>query len=171
MKATVVPAQVTTVEDRIMGSLGFSQLMLLIVPIFIGAGLFVMLPPFMGASLYKYILISIVTTLCCILAIRIKGKIVALWLITILRYNLRPKFYLFNKNTALSREQYTARRIDLDENKETVKAKKTVSVPKLELHKAVRVYAAINNPASKIRFETTKKGGLHVRLTEIEEQS
>lgn len=171
MKATVVPAQVTTIEDRIMGNLGFSQLMLLIVPIFIGAGLFAILPPFMGGSLYKYIVIGIVTTLCCILAIRIKGKIVALWLVVILRYNLRPKFYLFNKNTAALREHYTAKQHEPAEQKAEVRLKRSISVPRLKFHETAKVYATIDNPASKLRFETTKKGGLHVRLTEIEEQS
>lgn len=171
MKATVVPAQVTTVEDRIMGNLGFSQLMLLIVPIFVGAGLFAMLPPFMVGSLYKYILISIVTTLCCILAIRIKGKIVALWLVVILRYNLRPKFYLFNKNTTAFREQHDAKQDELEEKKPEVRLERSISIPRLEIHETAKVYAAIDNPASKLRFETTKKGGLHVRLTEVEEQS
>ena len=171
MKATVVPAQVTTIEDRIMGNLGFSQLMLLIAPIFIGAGLFAMLPPFMGASLYKYVVIGIVTTLCCILAIRIKGKIIALWLVVILRYNLRPKFYLFNKNTAALREHYATKQDEPTEQKAEDRLKRSISVPRLEFHETAKVYATIDNPASKLRFETTKKGGLHVRLTEIEEQS
>lgn len=171
MKATVVPAQVTTVEDRIMGTLGFSQLMLLIVPIFIGAGLFAMLPPFMGGSIYKYIFIGIATTLCCILAIRVKGKIVLLWVIVIMHYNLRPKFYLLNKNTAALREQYANRTEELEEQKPRARLKKSLIVPRLEFHQTAKVLATIDNPASKLRFETTKKGGLHVRLTEIEEQS
>lgn len=169
MKVTVVPAQVTTVEDRIIGNLGFSQMMLLIVPVFVGTALFATLPPAMGSSLYKYMIMGILALVCCLLAIRIKGKILALWLITILRYNLRPKFYLFNKNTAALREQYDSKRVASAETTSTTKVKKTISVPKLELREAVKVYATIDNPASKLRFETTKKGGLHVRLTEIEE--
>lgn len=169
MKVTVVPAQVTTVEDRIIGNLGFSQMMLLIVPVFVGAALFATLPPAMGSSVYKYTIMGILALICCLLAIRIKGKIIALWLITILRYNLRPKFYLFNKNTAALREQYDSKHTMADEATSVTKIKKTISVPKLELREAVKVYATIDNPASKLRFETTKKGGLHVRLTEIEE--
>jgi hypothetical protein len=169
MKVTVVPAQVTTVEDRIIGSLGFSQMMLLIVPVFVGAALFAILPPAMGSSVYKYTIMGILALVCCVLAIRIKGKILALWLITILRYNLRPKFYLFNKNTTAMREQYHSKRVEPEADNTATKTKKTVSVPKLELREAVKVYAAIDNPAAKLRFETTKKGGLHVRLTEVEE--
>lgn len=168
MKVTVVPAQVTTVEDRIIGNLGFSQMLLLIVPVFLGAALFAALPPAMGSSVYKYTTMGILALVCCLLAIRIKGKILALWLITILSYNLRPKYYLFNKNTAALREQYDQKHAESEEAKSTVRSKKTASVPKLELREALRVYAAIDNPAAKLRFETTKKGGLHVRLTEIE---
>ncbi len=91
MKMTVVPAQVTTVEDRIIGTLGFSQILLLIVPVFASAGIFTLLPPFMGSAIYKYVVMGVVAMIFCILAIRIKGKIVAFWLVTILRYNLQPK--------------------------------------------------------------------------------
>lgn len=169
MKSTVVPAQVTTVEDRIMGSLGFSQLMLLIVPVFIGAGLFALLPPFMEGKAYKYIVIGIVASVCCLLAIRIRGKIVALWLVMILRYNLRPKFYLFNKNTASFREQYATKIAEPKEQIPRARLKHSSSVSRLEFPQTARVLAAIDNPASKLRFESTKRGGLHVRLTEIEE--
>lgn len=169
MKVTVVPAQVTTVEDRIIGNLGFSQMMLLIVPVFVGAGLFTVLPPSMESSTYKFIIMGILALICCILAIRIKGTILASWIITILRYNLRPKYYLFNKNSTAHREQYDSHQVDAESGATTPKITKTVSIPKLELRDAVRVYATIDNPAAKFRFETTKKGGLHVRLTEIEE--
>jgi len=133
MKSTVVPAQVTAVEDRILGSLGFSQLMLLIVPIFIGAGFYVILPPFMGGSLYKTILMSIVTLIFCTLAIRIKGKIVALWLIVIVRYNLRPKFYLFNKNTTALREQYSTKTAEPGEQNNLAKLKPSIGPTKARI--------------------------------------
>ena len=60
MKMTVVPAQVTTVEDRIIGSLGFSQILLLVIPIFVSAGVFALVPPFMGSAIYKYVIIGAV---------------------------------------------------------------------------------------------------------------
>ncbi|CAN5395255.1 hypothetical protein BH09PAT4_BH09PAT4_00070 [soil metagenome] len=170
MKVTVVPAQVTTVEDRIMGSLGFSQMLLLIVPVFIGAALFAVLPPAMGSSVYKFAIMGILALVCCTLAIRIRGKIVALWLVTIVRYNLRPKYYLFNKNVTVHREEY---RTDSEETQLATEAggntARTAMLPKLGLPETARVLATIENPAAKLRFETTKKGGLHVRLTEIED--
>jgi hypothetical protein len=168
MKVTVVPAQVTTVEDRIIGNLGFSQMLLMIIPVFVSAGLFALLPPFMGSALYKYIIMAILAFVCCVLAIRIKGKIIALWLVTILRYNVRPKYYLFNKNTAALRQDYPPIvEPKAEEKAKKVKNERTVR-PRLNTPQTAKVLATIENPAAKFRFETTKKGGLNVRLTEIE---
>jgi hypothetical protein len=168
VKTTVVPAQVTTVEDRIMGNLGFSQLALFMLPLFVGAGLFALLPPMMRGSLYKYVVIVCISLLCCILAIRIKGKIILFWLITILRYNLRPKYYLFQKSTAMYREEYKQQKPEESEEAKNA-TKEKVSLPKLAFHDAAFVLETINKPERNLRFEMTKKGGLHVRLTEIED--
>jgi len=168
MKVTVVPAQVTTVEDRIVGSLGFSQLVLIVAPVFIAAALFAVLPPAMGSAVYKYVIMGILAFLCCLLAIRIKGKILAAWLIVILRYNLRPKYYLFDKNVTTLRENYSVRQ-EKKEQEAPVKVMRHESRPRLGIPETAKILATIENPAAKVRFETGKKGNLHVRLTEIEE--
>jgi hypothetical protein len=169
VKITVVPAQVTTVEDKIMGSLGFSQMMLLVVPVFVSAALFATLPPAMGSSPYKYIIMAVIAFTCSILAIRIKGKIIAEWMVTILRYNLRPRYYLFNKNTAAFREQYDTVADAQTQTEQTKKHANRKIIPELDFTDKAMVLAAIENPAAKFRFETTRKGGLHVRLTEVED--
>lgn len=168
MKMTVVPAQVTTVEDRIIGNLGFSQILLLIVPVFASAGIFALLPPFIGSAIYKYVIMGIVAMIFCILAIRIKGKILAFWLVTILRYNLRPKYYLFNKNVTALRENYPARKEQQEPEKITTKTTKKVTRYQLDIPATAKALATLENPAARVRFETGKKGNLHVRLTEIE---
>lgn len=168
MKVTVVPAQVTTVEDKIMGSLGLSQLLILIAPVFIGGGCYIFLPPFSDFHPYKYLLVGVLAVLCILLAIRIKGKLVASWIVVLLRYNLRPRLYVFNKNTAMFREQYE----DVTPTEETATKKETETnyhIPKLDFHTAAKVRDLIDNPERRLRFESTKKGGLYVRLTEIEE--
>lgn len=168
MKVTVVPAQVTTVEDRIMGTLSFSQLILLIIPVFTGGGLYLLAPPLFGSNVYKYILITTIALVSMTLAIRIKGKILAYWIVIILRYNLRPKYYLFNKNTSALREDYAKAFTE----PEKVIADSTVitqaAPPRLELHEISQLMTRLENPAAKLRFET-RKGGLYVRLTEIED--
>ena len=170
MKMTVVPAQVTTVEDRIIGNLGFSQILLLIVPVFAAAGIFVLLPPFMGGALYKYLFMSVVALLFGLLSIRIKGKILALWLVTVLRYNLRPKYYLFNKNVTTGRDEYHGKAV-APEAKEATEKKpvKKTSLNQLDIPTTARILATIENPATNFRLETGKKGNLHVRFTEIED--
>lgn len=167
MKITVVPAQVTTVEDRILGSLSFSQMMLVVGPIFIGAGMFASLPPVMEGSPYKYIMIALLISMGSMLAIRIKGKIIALWLVVIVRYNLRPKYYLFNKNSYVNRRDYSVASQQLDEDEPAETESSVVS--RLSLPETIKALAAISDSSSKVQFITTKKGGLHVRLTEIEE--
>ncbi len=170
MKMTVVPAQVTTVEDRIIGNLGFSQILLLIVPVFAAAGIFLLLPPFMGGALYKYVIMGVVALLFGLLSIRIKGKILALWLVTVLRYNLRPKYYLFNKNVTTGRDEYHGKAV-APEAKEATEKKpvKKTSLNQLDIPTTARILATIENPATNFRLETGKKGNLHVRFTEIED--
>ncbi len=168
MKVTVVPAQVTTVEDRIIGNLGFSQMLLMIIPVFVSAALFALLPPFMGSAVYKYVIMGTLALICCILAIRIKGKILAFWLVTILRYNVRPKYYLFNKNTTALRQDF-APIVEQQIDTKTNEAKQERATrPRLNTPETAKVLATIENPAARFRFETTRKGGLNVRLTEIE---
>ncbi|MFZ1250563.1 MAG: PrgI family protein [Candidatus Microsaccharimonas sp.] len=171
MKSTVVPAQVTTVEDKVAGNLGFSQLILLAVPVFGGALLYAALPPSMNIALYKLVVIGIVALFSATLAIRVKGKIVLLWLVVLLRYNLRPKYYLFNKNSLQYREDYPEPKVESTEKAHKQQVKKTIQAPKLNLMELREVYTMLDNPNSKIRFETSKKGGINVHLTEIQEQS
>lgn len=169
MKVTVVPAQVTTVEDRIVGNLGFSQMLLLITPVFVSAAIFALLPPMMGTALYKYIIMASILFVCALLAIRIRGKILAAWLVTIARYNVRPKYYLFNKNTPSMREEFAAIEEPTKESTtESPDAKRSL-IPRLNELETAQLLAVIEHPAANLRFETTKKGTLHVRLTEIEE--
>jgi hypothetical protein len=67
MKVTVIPAQVTTIEDRIVGNLTLKQVALLIMPIFFSAAILTFTPPFMDFSYYKIIPIAIVAILCIVL--------------------------------------------------------------------------------------------------------
>lgn len=170
MKATVVPAQVTTVEDRVAGNLSVTQLILFAIPIFGGSLLYAALPPSMEFSLYKLLLIGVLAAISLISAIRIRGKIVLLWAITLSRYWLRPQHYLFTKNTSNYRSLYGVR---ITSNTETT-LKSATAPPKpqpakLDLKEEAAAYAIIDNPRTLTHFKTTKKGGLHVYLNEIKE--
>ncbi len=166
MKTTVVPAQVTTVEDRIIGKLGFSQIVLLMIPVFFSAGVFALLPPVMNGALYKYVLMALSLMICGVLSVRVRGKIIALWLVTVLRYNLRPKYYLFNKNTTAFRDEYKSTPPE-DEEATNQPTKKPQKLEKLDDASTIKTRQIIDDPNADVRFETDKKGGLHVRFTKV----
>ncbi len=172
MRTTIVPAQITTVEDRIAGRLGLSQLLLLIGPVFGGSGIFVILPPFFNYAVYKLVLIVCVAVLCSLLAIRIKGKILLFWGMTLLRYNLRPRYYVFNKNSVHTRD--VIRHVDVpDETTEEAQPQKVVRtrLPQLSTAELVKIEDIIANPAANIHFTTNKKGALSVSITEVKQES
>ncbi len=169
MKITVVPAQVTTVEDRVAGNLGFLQLALFALPVFGGALLYAILPPSMEYSLYKVIVIAIAALISGILAIRIRGKIILLWLVVLLRYNLRPRLYLFNKNTNCYREDYPEPPKVLVQKVSQAKLTTPSPLSKLGLDEQAHLYTSLDNPIDRLCFEMNKKGGLNVRISEIQE--
>jgi hypothetical protein len=103
MRTTIIPAQITTIEDKIAGSLNFAQILLFMAPVLFGTLVYTIFLPFMKITPYKIGLVLFVALICLVLAIRVKEKIVAEWLIVLLRYKLRPKYYLFNKNDLAQR--------------------------------------------------------------------
>jgi len=169
MKITVVPAQITTVEDRVAGNLGFLQLALFALPVFGGALLYAVLPPSMEYSLYKIIVVVVIAVISCILAIRIKGKIILLWLIVLLHYNLRPKLYLFNKSVSCYREDYPELPKVLVKKPSKTKSHAPIVLPKLGGLEQARLYVSLDNPVNRLCFETNKKGGIDVRIKEVQD--
>jgi hypothetical protein len=166
MKVTVVPAQVTTVEDRIAGSLGLSQLMLLAAPVFGGCALFVVLPPVFHSAVYKLVIIAILFFTCALLAIRIKGKILLLWLVVLVRYNIRPRYYVFNKRSLHGRDEYASASATEPEERQTTVARTARKALSLSTAEVVKLQNLLENPAANLSFET-RKGNLYVRITEV----
>jgi hypothetical protein len=97
MKISVVPAQITTVEDRIAGNLNFTQILLLSAPQFITAVVFLVIPPIGHFSIAKLILSLIVTSSSASLAIRIKDKILLDLIKIRLLYFIRPHIFSYEK--------------------------------------------------------------------------
>lgn len=164
MKQTVVPAQVTTVEDKIAGNISFKQLLLLVTPVFIGGAMYVFIPPFMGYAPYKVVIWVLLAVVCLSLAIRIKGRLVIEWIIVRGKYNLRPARYVFNKNSLLYRT-----RIDMTPQEEVieVESKKVVISERIEDSKLHKLEQIILEPKADLIFRATKKGGLRVSIKEI----
>lgn len=171
MRSTIVPAQVTTVEDKITGKIGLSQLLLLTIPVFSGSLMFVILPPFFSYALYKIVLITACVAICALLSIRFRGRILLSWALAILRYNLRPKYYVFNKNSAFVRDVETTQKAQELPSEEALLTKAVNPIASLlTTAERVRVEGLMADPQANFHLKTNRKGKLHVHITEVRPQ-
>ena len=163
MRNTVIPAQITTVEDKIAGNLNLTQILLLMTPILITTLLYSLVSPAMKLTVFKMILVGLSSLVCGILAIRVKGRVVLNWLAVWIKFKLRPSFFVFNKNDCYLREIETP-----SKNNNQVKVIKKLPVLKTEKSMlevdAVKLLHVINNQKNSLRFVFNQKGGLHVAL-------
>lgn len=169
MKTATVPAQITTVEDKIAGNLTLQQMVLLASPVFIDFALYALLPTSLKLNTYKLILMTLVTFVAGILAIRVKSKILLAWAITIFRYNERPRYYVFNKNNTYLRFKMNAP-INKSSETETIQSLEQIvrrNRPQLSQEDVFRLETILANPSVNLSFATSKKGGLYVSITEV----
>ena len=165
MKTVVIPAQITTVEDKIAGNFNLTQIMLLMAPVFWAVLVYTVFPPHLKLELYKLPLIFLVTLICIALSIRIKEKVVLSWVLILLTYNLRPKFYLLDKNDSYLRTldlplfEKTKSAIVKKEASQKAIAKDVFSFSIKDL---VRMETLLSNPSSTFSLRSQKKGGLRV---------
>jgi hypothetical protein len=167
MRSSIVPAQITTVEDKVMGSLSLAQLLLLSSPIFIGSLIYFVFPPSLTGALYKTILTAIGTVILWALAIRFKGRLLIEWAITIGRYNRRPRYNVNDKNDLCLRElesQPDASRAP--EKPEYDHEEAYVPAPMISLAEAVFLEKIITNPKANLHFKTDRRGELRVHINE-----
>ena len=157
MKSTVVPAQITTVEDKIAGSLTFIQIILLVFSLIIGTAFYGLISPKLHLSTIKTILMIGQFVIFGTLALRYKGRILADWLVIYLRYKARPRVYIYTKNDSLSREPL-ANILPVLEVKPRVKAVTKKKSTKDE----VADYPIFENSGSIVSIKPSKKGGLDV---------
>lgn len=160
MRTTVIPAQITSVEDKIAGNLNFTQLLLLVVPVIINCLVYTLLPERMHLNTYKGILMISSFFIFAILALRVKGKVLINWLILIMQYNLRPKYYLFNKNDLSGRKI----EISLGQEKDYVKTKVTIERPSDSVFSDLaKLERLVTKKTASIRFKPNK-GGVYVAV-------
>lgn len=154
MRTTIIPAQITTVEDKIAGSLNMTQILILMFPVLWTALVYILFIPIMKLAPYKLGLIGIVILICLVLVIRIKDKIVADWLGVVLRYQFRPRYWLYNKN------DLTSRIIDVPDipNIAPTKRKSTKKVsdeqqPEVNISDLVRLEQLIDSGKVAVRYQ------------------
>ncbi|OGH11850.1 MAG: hypothetical protein A2857_00335 [Candidatus Levybacteria bacterium RIFCSPHIGHO2_01_FULL_36_15] len=104
MRTTSIPAQITTVEDKIAGNLNLMQIILLLAPVFIGTFIYSVLPTRLQFSPYKIPLIAFTFLGFFLLSLRIKERVVLNWIIILASYWFRPHHYLYNKNDLFLRD-------------------------------------------------------------------
>jgi hypothetical protein len=169
MKTTTVPAQITTVEDKIAGNLSMSQLTLMAAPVLLSGLLYAVSPPFMRFTSIKMTIGVLLFVIFYTLAMRVRDKILLTWIIVITRYNIRPRYYLYNKNDSyLRKPEQVDYLINLEANKEAENVQEIVSsIPQLAIHDRARLELALSDPRSKLLFIAKRKGGLDVHITEI----
>ncbi|HLL60998.1 MAG TPA: hypothetical protein VK338_04730 [Candidatus Nitrosocosmicus sp.] len=170
MRTTVIPAQITTVEDKIAGNFNLTQILILMAPIFWTAIVYTLFVPSLRLVWYKIPLILIFLFACLILSLRIKGKVVLEWVIILLRYNLRPQFYIFNKNDSYLRTLYMP---EIEKKKQyrlkTRIRRQMVKEPQINLavNKLLQFEQAIQEKY--VISYKSKKGGINVAFEQIKE--
>lgn len=169
MRVAIVPAQITTVEDMLIGKLSVKQGMLLGVPILSGFLLAIIFPPSGQFVLYKTVIALTVLAICGTLALRIKGKIIIEWLILFVVYIARPKYFVFDKNSTYLRPKWqkpptTETQAEAQQGAQKPLRQPIALQPK-ELH---RLQEFADKNKGNISYFVGKNGELNVRITEIE---
>lgn len=168
MKTSVIPAQITTIEDKIAGNLNLTQIILLLGTLVLATIIYAVFPPSMNFSLYKLPLIIISSLICLSLALRIKNKVVLEWVLILLRFNLRPRFYLYDKNDLYLRNVIEDEKISILKlaTKEE-QTKVTITRPDMDMSELIKMKAALVNPKYRFSFKFGRKGGLNVAVSEV----
>jgi len=161
MKSTVVPAQITTVEDKIAGSLNFIQIILLVFSLIIGTAFYGLIPPKLHLTSLKIVLMIAEFAVFGLLALRYKGRILADWLVIYLRYKARPRIYIFTKNDAQSREQFADAKITRKEKTPLAAITKRKTKKNKLINRPI-----IASSGSVVSIKPSKKGGFDVEYQE-----
>lgn len=170
MKTATVPAQVTTVEDKIVGNLTLQQLLLLVVPIFLDFAFYAIMPPTLKLNTCKSVIIVIATLGSSLLAVRIKGKVVLEWTITIFRYNLRPRYFVFNKNNTCMRGEEQIKSSEAVGDKISNKKKTDQkNLGQISQEDVIRTESILRTKSASLNFIMNKRGRLYVSTTEVEQ--
>lgn len=133
MRVSIVPAQITTVEDKIAGNLTVQQAAYLGIPVLFGFVAAILFPPSGEFVTYKIVLIAIVFVLSALLAVRIKDRIIAQWIFLLLKYLARPRYFVYDKNSSYLRAEKSQKE-DQIKTEKIPEAKRKLRYPLLICH-------------------------------------
>lgn len=167
MRISIVPAQITTVEDKIAGNVSVQQAMLLGIPILLGFIIALVFPPSGQFVAYKIAIVLGLFIICGSLAIRIRDRIVAQWLKLFVVYSARPLYYVYDKNSSYLRDAEA-----VDVTTEEIITARSVKKPAIATNaispkEFVRLEQFATDVRAGMKFEIGKKGELNVRITEV----
>lgn len=166
MKTRAIPAQITTVEDKIAGNLNLTQISLLMLPVFSLMVIYALLPKPMQFTFYKIPLVLVIAIISGVLSLRVKGKVIFNWVIILLKYNSRPSFYVFDKNERYMRDiSFPAIK---KKQRKLFLRKKSTDVKKNIIHPSttelVRFDNFVSSPNMSFSIKVDRKGGLNVAI-------
>lgn len=168
MRVSIVPAQITTVEDKIAGNVSVQQAMLLGIPILFGFIIALVFPPSGQFVAYKIAIVIVLFVICGSLAVRIKDRIVAQWLKLFVIYCARPELYVYDKNSSYLRVSETEEAPVQEELEDTQSpAKQTFVQNNISPKEFARLEQFATDVRAGIKYEVGKKGELNVRVTEV----
>lgn len=167
MRISIVPAQITTVEDKIAGNVSVTQAMLLGVPILFGFIIALVFPPSGQFVAYKISIVIGLFIICGSLAVRVKDRIVAQWLKLFVIYSARPLHYVYDKNSTYLRETEMADVIIEETTVEQQVKKPIATTSAISPKEFVRLEQFATDERAGMKFEIGKKGELNVRITEV----
>ena len=167
MRISRVPAQITTVEDKIAGNISVQQAMLLGAPILIGFFIALIFPPSGQFVTYKIAIVLGLFVICGSLAIRIKDRIIAKWIKLFIVYSARPLYYVYDKNSNYLRSHEEPEPItETIENAQPIKKPVTLT-NNISPKEFVRLEQFATDVRAGMKFEVGKKGELNVHITEV----
>ncbi len=166
MKTAIVPAQITTVEDRIAGNFTFSQLGFIAAPVVLSAAVYVVLAPKLQLSTMKLLIIMALFALITPLAIRMRGKTLAAWLVVSARYAMRPRIYVHTK-AELTRHYGEPVQATISAKSAGAAENKHVMPESRPLVEHIRAKQLLEDPTVSVSFEIAQNGGIDVSLTPI----
>lgn len=152
MRTTIIPAQVTTVEDTIAGNFNLTQIVLFVSSLLANTFIYALVPKQLSFSLPKIVLILMVFALFLTLAIRIKQRLILNWLIILAGFSIRPHIYLFNKNSLFARE--VIRIEPVKKNTKKASLKKTDIREKISLN--FDYQSVLRSPSINLNFKNGK---------------
>ena len=164
MRTTVIPAQITTVEDRIAANLNLTQIILLLSSLFVATFIYAVLPHRLSLTYYKYPLFLLEFLLFISLSLRVRGRVVLNWLFVLSAYYLRPRYYVFNKNDIASRDIVLPVFSVKKKTSNALRIKEAKVTKKIKLAEQMVAENILNNPNAKISF---KKGGVNVYVQKV----